>query len=111
MESKKQLVVSRSSPEAEYQAMDNTCLEVTRLSYILQDLSISNITPTKLFCDNQDALHTAANLDFHEQTKHIEIDCHIVREKLKAKLISPSYVPTHFQLADIFTKPLGKINL
>ncbi|CAL8990292.1 unnamed protein product [Prunus brigantina] len=40
--------------------------------------------------------------------KQANIDCHIVREKLQAGIITPSYVPSRSQLADIFTKPLGK---
>jgi len=40
--------------------------------------------------------------------KHIEIDCHIVREKLQAEMIGPSHVSSHCQLTDIFTKPLDK---
>ncbi|RXI01006.1 hypothetical protein DVH24_001240 [Malus domestica] len=44
---------------------------------------------------------------FHKHTKHIEIYCHIVQEKLQAGIIRTAYVPTLFQLADIFTKGLG----
>ena len=107
MEVKKQII--RGS---KYRAMANTCLEIVWLRYLLQNLKVPYNLPAQLFCDNQTTLHIVANPVFHERTKHIEIDCHIVREKLQAGIISPSYVPTvSTQLADIFTKALGKERL
>ncbi|KAL5699168.1 hypothetical protein ACHQM5_030108 [Ranunculus cassubicifolius] len=105
---KKQATVSRSSAKPEYRAMASLTCELQWLKYLLRDLGVDHSFPITLFCDNQVALHISNNPVFHECTKHIELDCHFVREKLQAKLISPRYIPAADQLADIFTKPLGK---
>ena len=104
--SKKQSVIARSSAEAEYRAMALTTCEVTWLVALLKDLGFKKLPPTILKCDNQAALAIAANPVLHEKTKHIEIDCHFVRDKIKDGTIVTAHVPSKDQVADILTKIL-----
>ncbi|KAL0297759.1 UNVERIFIED_CONTAM: Retrovirus-related Pol polyprotein from transposon RE1 [Sesamum radiatum] len=103
---KKQTTVSRSTAEAEYRSMGSTVCELSWVVYLLHDFGITVPTPIPFLCDNQVALHIVNNPVFHERTKHLEIDCHIVRDKFKSGLIAPSHVPRKAQLADFFTKSL-----
>ena len=57
-----------------------TC-ELIWLRQLLQELRFGKDEQIKLVCDNQAALHIASNPVFHERTKHIEVDCHFIRER------------------------------
>ncbi|WVZ09203.1 hypothetical protein V8G54_013733 [Vigna mungo] len=104
--SKKQPTVSRSSSEAEYRSLASTICELQWLTYMLHDLHVDYTSPALIYCDNQSAIQIASNQVFHERTKHIDIDCHIVREKVAAGLIKLLPISTTMQTADILTKSL-----
>ncbi|RVW62586.1 Retrovirus-related Pol polyprotein from transposon RE1 [Vitis vinifera] len=59
--SKKQDVVTRSSPEVEYRAMALATCELIWLKHLFQELRFGNDEQMKLICDNQAALHIASN--------------------------------------------------
>jgi len=44
------------------------------------ELSFKQPRPMHMHCDNQSAIYIAQNPMFHERTKHIEVDCHFVRD-------------------------------
>ncbi|XP_021730752.1 uncharacterized protein LOC110697676 [Chenopodium quinoa] len=105
---KKQHTVSTSSTEAEYRSMARLTCELKWLKQLLRALGVEHKQGMNMYCDSQSTLHIANNLVFHERTKHIEVDCHLIRDAIKEGVIKPSYVSTKIQLADIFTKALGK---
>lgn len=105
----KQDVVSHSSAEVEYRSMAEASREIKWLRRLLHDLGSSLKDPVRLFCDSKSAIYIATNPVFHERTKHVESDCHQVRDSIKAGLITTVHVRTNEQLADVLTKALGRV--
>jgi len=104
--SKKQETISLSSAEAEYRSLRKVVGELVWVDRLLRELDVPSSKPIAVHCDSQSAIHIARNPVFHERTKHIEVDCHFVRDKLQDGLISLHHVVTTNQLADLLTKAL-----
>ena len=83
-----------------------TC-ELKWLKGLLLSQGVRHPQAMNLYCDSQFTLYLAQNPCFLEHTKHIEIDCHYLRDAIQDGKISPTYVSTNVQLANIFTKALG----
>ena len=101
--SKKQLTVSRSSAEAEYRTLTAMASEVSWLVGLLKHFEV-DVSSTMVFCDSQAAIHLSTNPTFHEHFKHVEIDCHFIRERVAAGLLKLVHVKSQNQLADLLTK-------
>jgi hypothetical protein len=65
-------------------------------------------THVPLQCDSTIAISIAKNPVLYSKTKHIEVRYHFLRDNVEKAKISLIHVPTHDQLADIFTKPLDQ---
>lgn len=105
---KKQKTISTSSAEAEYRALSSTTKELVWITALLHDFGLHYELPISLSCDNHAAIHITKNQVFHERTKHLDIDCHFVRERFRSGFVLPTSVSSTEQLADLFTKSLPR---
>ena len=74
------------------------------LKQLLKDFRIEEGRPTTLICDNQAVFHITSNLIIHERTKHVEIECYFVREKIESGDIVTNFVNSNDQLSNVFPK-------
>lgn len=91
--------------------MAHTSCELMWFKLLLEELRFIVKLPMTMHCYNQTAIYIASNPLFHERTNHIDVDCHINREKVEDGVIATPYVSTGVQIANMFTKALCKAHL
>ncbi|KAG8930012.1 hypothetical protein FRC01_003405 [Tulasnella sp. 417] len=104
--SRKQETIALSSVEAEYIASCAAAKHAKWLHKLFKELGL-DISTIPVQVDNQGAISLQHNPIDHDRSKHIDIKYHFVREAIQENFIATNYIPTQYQSADIFTKPLG----
>jgi hypothetical protein len=105
--SRKQLSVAQSTTEEKYVATASCCSQLLWISYTMSDFG-EEYTHVPLQCVSTSAISVPKNPVPHFKTKHIEVRYHFLRDNVEKGKITLIHVPTHDQLADIFTKPLDQ---
>ena len=101
--SKKQPNVSRSSIEAEYQALAAMASEISQLQALLKDSEVQ-LDFSIMFCDSQSTIYMSTNPTFHEHSEHVEIEYYFIRERVASGLNKLKHVKSQHQLVDLLTK-------
>jgi hypothetical protein len=100
--SRKQSSVAQSTTEAEYVVVASCCSQLLWITHTMSDFG-KEYTHVPLQCDSTSAISVAKNPVLHSKTKHLKVRYHFLRDN-----VALIHVPTHDQLADIFTKPLDQ---
>jgi len=102
--SRRQHSVTLSSSEAEFVALSKAAKEIKFIVQVLLSISIPVKLPVIVCIDNVGAIFLAENVTTSQQTKHINIQYHFVREFVEDGFIKIIFVRTADNTADIFTK-------
>ena len=86
--------------------MSYTTSELVWIVGVMKDLYIHVSYPVTLLCDNKATQYIAANPVFYNRTKHLDLDCHYIRDNVQDGFLQTSHVKSQLQLADLMTKTL-----
>ena len=111
-----QKIIALSSTEAELVALSEAVKEAIwqrRLHDFLnpEPRCTNPHDPIVVHEDNQGAIALAQHDRRHGRTKHIDVKYFYVRHLIASGIVKLTYVPTGDQLADMLTKPLGRVKL
>lgn len=104
----KQPTVALLSTEGENTGMTDAAREALWLKGLINDLGIEDESII-IYYDHQAVGFLSMGERLHQRTKHIDFKHHFIRECITSGKINIKYIPTADMLADIFTKPLGKV--
>nr|GEX58124.1 hypothetical protein [Tanacetum cinerariifolium] len=105
--SKRQKSDAISDTKAEYIALSGCCAQILWMRSQLIDYGLG-FNKIPMYCDNKRTIALCCNNVQHFRSKHVDIRYHFIKEHVENGVIELYFVNTKYQLADIFTKALGK---
>ena len=108
--SRLQTVHALSTTEAEYISATSAAQEMLWLRNLFTEFGYP-CDKLPLFMDNQSAIQVAKNPEHHGRMKHLDLWFYWLRNVVNEGRIVPTFVPTSAQVADIFTKPLARLDV
>lgn len=90
---KRQTIVFKSPSKAEHHSMSSTSSKIVCLWRLLWKLGVFLRSVTPLHAENISVIKIVTYPMFHERTKHIEIDCHLICQHV---LYEPIKLPHRF---------------
>ncbi|KAJ3563600.1 hypothetical protein NP233_g8835 [Leucocoprinus birnbaumii] len=89
---------------AEYVAAVEDGKEIVWMRNILTEFGFSPSYASTFFIDNKSGIDVSKNPEHHGRMKHLDLRFYWLRDAVQAATISPVYVPTAENVADLFTK-------
>jgi hypothetical protein len=108
---KKQTCVALSTQEAEYIAGAELCKSLLGLRQFFQEINVCVKSPTIVWMDNTQGIKQIEQETSSAKLKHVDMKYKFLCERAKKGDVVPKYVKSEDQVADIFTKPMSKIQL
>ena len=97
-----------SSAEAEYLALALACQEAAYIKQLLEEIFGRKLAPILIKLDNTAAEFIAKQEASSDRTKHVDIRYHFIKDMVKKHVVVLDHVPGTDNVADLFTKNLGK---
>nr|GEZ90488.1 retrovirus-related Pol polyprotein from transposon TNT 1-94 [Tanacetum cinerariifolium] len=98
---------SGSFTKAEYIALSGCRAQILWMRSQLTDYGLG-FNKIPMYCDNKSAIALCCNNVQHSRSKHIDIRYHFIKEQVENGVIKLYFINTEYQLADLFTKALGR---
>ena len=108
--SKLQRVVALSTSKAEYVSLTEASKEMIWLQRFMEELGKKQEN-SRLYCDNESAIHLAKNSAFHLKTTHIQLRYHFIRLTLEDRHLKLEKIHTSQNPTDMLTKGVTRETL